>query len=206
MSSGGRRFRARSTGSCRWTPRSRAFTSTARPCHGTQGAPSNYKKSGPEPPDHAIGRSRGGLTTKIHLVCDGQARALAFVLTGGQVADTSMFTDVLDEIRVPGRGPARTRPERVLADKGYPSKKNRAWLRERGAEETLQEPKRHRAVLQLRQAVARTRIPIRQDGLLIRRRDLPLRRPPMDLATRPNRRDRTLRAVRRSRSRRSACG
>lgn len=79
------------------------------------------------------------MTTKIHLVCDGQARALAFVLTGGQVADTSMFTDVLDEIHVPGRGPARTRPDRVLADKGYPSRKNRAWLRERGIKATIPE-------------------------------------------------------------------
>lgn len=79
------------------------------------------------------------MTTKIHLVCDGKARPLAFVLTGGQVADTSMFIDVLDEIRVPGRGPARTRPERVLADKGYPSKKNRAWLRERGIKATIPE-------------------------------------------------------------------
>ncbi|GMN01268.1 hypothetical protein MTsN4n26_33150 [Microbacterium sp. MTN4-26] len=79
------------------------------------------------------------MTTKIHLVCDGKARALAFVLTGGQVADTSMFTDVLDEIHVPGRGPARTRPERVLADKGYPSKKNRSWLRERGIRATIPE-------------------------------------------------------------------
>ena len=61
------------------------------------------------------------MTTKIHLVCDGQARTLAFVLTGGQVADTSMFTDVLDEIHVSGRGHARTRPDRVLADKGYPA-------------------------------------------------------------------------------------
>ncbi|GAA3012353.1 hypothetical protein GCM10010461_23480 [Microbacterium aurantiacum] len=72
-------------------------------------------------------------------MCDGQARTLAFVLTGGQVADTSMFTDVLDEIHVAGRGSARTRPERVLADKGYPSKKNRAWLRERGIKATIPE-------------------------------------------------------------------
>ena len=50
-----------------------------------------------------------------------------------------MFTDVLDEIHVAGRGPARTRPERVLADKGYPSKKNRAWLRERGIKATIPE-------------------------------------------------------------------
>jgi transposase len=45
------------------------------------------------PADHAIGRSRGGLTTKTHLVADGKGRALAFVLTGGQVADTTMLPD-----------------------------------------------------------------------------------------------------------------
>lgn len=44
----------------------------------TTGALSNYKKFGEEPPDHAIGRPRGGLTTKNHLVCDGKGRALAF--------------------------------------------------------------------------------------------------------------------------------
>jgi hypothetical protein len=42
------------------------------------------------------------LTTKTHLVADGEGRALAFVLTGGQVADTAMLPDTLDEIRVAG--------------------------------------------------------------------------------------------------------
>ncbi|MFD0997621.1 IS5 family transposase [Pseudoclavibacter chungangensis] len=80
-----------------------------------------------------MGRSRGGLTTKNHLVCDGKARALAFLLTPGQAADTSMLIDVLCEIRVPGRtGRPRSRPDRLLVDTGYPSKANRAWLRERG--------------------------------------------------------------------------
>lgn len=111
-----------------------------RPSTGTQGARSNYKKFGVEPPDHAIGRSRGGLTTKNHLVCDGRARALAFVLTPGQAADTSMLIDALSEIRVSGRtGRPRSRPDRVLADKGYPSKANRAWLREHGIAATIPE-------------------------------------------------------------------
>lgn len=114
--------------------------STARPFTGTQGAQSNYKKFGLEPPDHAIGRSRGGLTTKNHLVCDGKGRALAFVLTPGQAADTRMLTDTLNEIRVAGaRGRPRTRPERLLADKGYPSKANRAWLRQHGIAATIPE-------------------------------------------------------------------
>ena len=77
---------AASSGSRRSTQRSCASISTARPCPGTQGAGSNYKRFGDEPPDQAIGRSRGGLTTKTHLVADGKGRAFAFVLTAGQVA------------------------------------------------------------------------------------------------------------------------
>jgi len=68
----------------------------------TTGGLSNYKKFGAEPPDHAIGRSRGGLTTKNHLVCDGKGRALAFILTPGQPADTSMMSATLEQIRAPG--------------------------------------------------------------------------------------------------------
>ncbi|WP_259557243.1 IS5 family transposase [Brachybacterium sillae] len=103
------------------------------------GGPSNYKNLGPEPGDHAIGRSRGGLTCKIHAVSDGKGRLLAFVLTGGQAADTSLLPEVLDQIRVPRPGPGRprTRPDRVLADKGYPSRANRAWLAERGIKATI---------------------------------------------------------------------
>ena len=87
-----------------------------------------------------MGRSRGGLTSKTHLVCDGKGRPLGFVITGGQVADTSMLAETLDQIRVPGAfGRPRTRPDRVIADKGYPSKANRAWLRARGIAATIPE-------------------------------------------------------------------
>lgn len=105
-----------------------------------QGVLSNYKKFGDEPPDHAIGRSRGGLTTKNNLVCGGKGRALAFILTPGQTADTSMLTATLSEIRIPGaRGKPRSRPDRVLANKGHPSKANRAWLRGHGIAATIPE-------------------------------------------------------------------
>jgi len=90
------------------------------------GAMSNYKKFGQEPPDHAIGRSRDG-TTKSHLVCDGNGRALAFVLTPGQAADTIMVPATLAQIRVTGAAARpRSRPDRVIADKQYPSRVNRA--------------------------------------------------------------------------------
>jgi len=82
----------------------------------------------------------GGLTTKNHLVCDGKGRALAFVLTPGQTSDTIMLQATLAQIRVPGAvGRPRTKPERVMADKGYPSRANRTWLRERGIASTIPE-------------------------------------------------------------------
>jgi transposase len=34
-----------------------------------------------EPDDHSLGRSRGGLTIKIHFACDGRGRPLAILLT-----------------------------------------------------------------------------------------------------------------------------
>ena len=37
--------------------------------------------------DQAIARSRGGRTTKIHALTDAQCRPVAFMLTGGNVAD-----------------------------------------------------------------------------------------------------------------------
>lgn len=87
-----------------------------------------------EPDDHALGRSRGGLTTKIHLACEQGRRPLSFVVTGGQRGDSPQFTTVLDRIRVnrPGPGRPRCRPDRVLADKAYSSRANRAYLRRRG--------------------------------------------------------------------------
>jgi transposase len=66
---------------------------------------------------------------------------LSWAPTGGNVNDTTMMTVVLDDIRVPrkGKGRPRTRPDRVLADNGYPSKANHAWLRARGIAATIPE-------------------------------------------------------------------
>lgn len=63
------------------------------------------------------------------------------VITAGNINDTTMMTTVLGSISVPrvGGGRPRGRPDRVLADKGYPSKANRAWLREHGIAATIPE-------------------------------------------------------------------
>ena len=48
--------------------------------------------------NQAIGRSRGGRTTKIHALTDGQCRPIAFLLTGGQVADCTAGDLLLEQM------------------------------------------------------------------------------------------------------------
>ena len=61
------------------------------------------------------------------------------MITAGQRGDSPQFTTVLEAITVPRLGPgrARTRPDRVLADKAYGSQANRAYLRRRGIKATI---------------------------------------------------------------------
>ena len=70
-----------------------------------------------------LGRSRGGLTIKVHLAADRLARPVARVTTGGHRHDAVMFTAVLAAVHIarPGPGRPRTRPGHVLADKAYSS-------------------------------------------------------------------------------------
>ncbi|MCL2585937.1 MAG: IS5 family transposase [Streptosporangiales bacterium] len=98
---------------------------------------------GDEPADHALGRSRGGLTTKFHLAVDQGQKPLAVIVTAGQRGDSPQFIPVLDKIRVPRPrgGRPRTRPDRVLADKAYGSRANRRYLRRLGILCTIPEKK-----------------------------------------------------------------
>ena len=63
------------------------------------------------------------------------------MVTAGQAGDSPQFEAVLHGIRVPRLGPGRprTRPDRVLADKAYSSRANRAYLRRHGICATIPE-------------------------------------------------------------------
>jgi transposase len=94
-----------------------------------------------EPADHGLGRSRGGLTTKVHLAVEHGQKPLSFLVTAGQWHDSPQFQPVLERIRVPrvGVGRPRRRPDRVRADKAYGSRANRDYLRRRGIRCTIPE-------------------------------------------------------------------
>jgi len=116
----------------------------------TQGGQSNYTKYPAEPDDHGIGRSRGGLTTKTHLLVDGHGRPLVVAVTPGQANDSPALPRLLGELRVErlGAGRARTTPEALRGDKAYSARAHRALLRGRGVRVVIPEPddqKRNRA-------------------------------------------------------------
>ena len=108
----------------------------------TQGAESNYNNPWTEPPDHAIGRSRGGLSTKVHQLVDGRGRPLVIAVTPGQAGDSTMLRPLLAELAVHriGRGRPRTRPDAVIGDKAYSSRGTRAMLRSRGIKAVIPQP------------------------------------------------------------------
>src|SRR5271156_1958387 len=110
-----------------------------------RGALANDTKSGRE----AIGRSRGGLTTQIHLAADLRCRPIARLTSCGQHGDCPRFSPLRDAIRITrrGLGRPRQRPGRAMADKAYSSRANRAWLRRHGIQAVIpvkEDQKKHR--------------------------------------------------------------
>ena len=87
----------------------------------------------------ALGRSQGGFSTKIHVRADGNGNPLTFVLTAGQRHEAIAFERLMTQtaIQRPGRGRPKQRPRRLVADKGYSSRRIRAYLRHRGIHHTI---------------------------------------------------------------------
>jgi len=70
---------------------------------------SGYGKDSAE--DQALGRSRGGFTTKIHAMVDALGNALKFTLTSGQRHDITQAEALTEDVE----------DATVIADKGYDS-------------------------------------------------------------------------------------
>jgi transposase len=85
-----------------------------------------------EPEDHALGRSRGGFGTKIHLVCDRNGKPLGAVLSPGQSHESRLFEAAM-EIACPND----VSPAALAGDKAYSSKAIRAWLAHRNIQDVV---------------------------------------------------------------------
>jgi transposase len=71
----------------------------------------------------AIGRSRGGRSTKIHAISDAKGRLLFILLTGGHAHDCPPAQRLIRRNKI---------AKKLLGDKAYDSEKLRVWLKVRG--------------------------------------------------------------------------
>ena len=71
--------------------------------------------------ERAIGKSRGGATTKIHMAADALGNPLDFTVTGGEVHDAKAAPELIRKIKA---------AENLIADKGYDSEEIRQQIRQ----------------------------------------------------------------------------
>ena len=77
--------------------------------------------------DQALGRSRGGFGTKVHVAVDAPGNPVRLIATAGQVADVTQGEALVDGLAV----------EHVIADKGYDSAKLVEAIEAAGAEAVI---------------------------------------------------------------------
>ncbi|HYX38317.1 MAG TPA: transposase, partial [Oligoflexus sp.] len=71
-----------------------------------------HAAGGPKNQDSALGRSKGGLTSKVHMLTDAHGNPKSFEVTEGNAHDMRMAESLS----------ARSSADIVIADKGYDSK------------------------------------------------------------------------------------
>lgn len=81
-----------------------------------------------EPEDHALGYSRGGFSTKIHLLCDSHGTVLGLHVTPGQRHESRAFEPTMQRVYLPRRRGRRRWPRRPAGDKGYSYPRIWRWL------------------------------------------------------------------------------
>lgn len=121
--------------------------SSVRASRAAAGAAKKAFKAHPrEPADHALGRSRGGFGSKIHLVVDGNGLPLSVEATAGQASESTQVEKVVEPIRIPQRlGRPRARPLRLAGDKGYSCRRVRKWLASLGVKVVIPHKDNERA-------------------------------------------------------------
>src|SRR6266536_2687323 len=82
----------------------------------------------------ALGRSRGGYSTKLHLRVERGGKPMVILATAGQRHEALMLRGLMERgaVKRPGPGRPRIRPDALAGDKGYSYPSLRRYLRRRG--------------------------------------------------------------------------
>jgi hypothetical protein len=82
---------------------------------------------------HALGRSRGGYSTKLHFLTDGQGIPLNVVATSGQRSEAPEFENVMQACLI-NTFRKDKRPQALTGDKAYSSNAVRQYIQKRSIE------------------------------------------------------------------------
>jgi len=85
---------------------------------------------------HALGRARGGYSTKLHVLTDGQGIPLSVTATAGQRNEAPEFENVIASSRINIFRKAK-RPDALAGDKGYSSGKIREFIAKHGIQDVI---------------------------------------------------------------------
>ena len=85
---------------------------------------------------NALGRSRGGYSTKLHVATDQKGLPLAVTATPGQAGETPEFQNLLNSIPFSLHRKAK-RPKVVAGDKAYSAKATRDYLKRKGISDAI---------------------------------------------------------------------
>lgn len=81
-----------------------------------------------EPPEHALGYSRGGFGTKVHLLIESHGIVVGIYLTGGQRNEGKAFAPLMDHVLLAHHRDRPFWPRKMAGDKGYSYPEVRGWL------------------------------------------------------------------------------
>jgi DDE family transposase len=90
-----------------------------------------------EPPEHALGYSRGGFGTKVHLLTTDRGIVLGVYVTPGQQHESTAFEPLMRRVLLPRRRGQPYWPAKLAADKGYSYPHIRRWSRRRHIEPVI---------------------------------------------------------------------
>ena len=94
-----------------------------------------------------LGRSRGGLTTKIHTLVDGRGRPLCYLPTPGQAADCRHVQTLLEGVSFAW----------LIGDRAYDTDAHSTWCAEHAVEVVIPSKRNRKAPIPHDQARYRTR-------------------------------------------------
>jgi transposase len=94
-----------------------------------------------------LGRSRGGLGTKIHVLVDRRGRPLCYLLTPGQAADCRHAETLLEGVSFAS----------LIGDRAYGTDALRAWCAEHGVEAVIPSKRNRKVAIPHDRARYRTR-------------------------------------------------